>query len=215
MVRFWSEPPLVREPDLALFGLSRMDPAEEQALQTSPLRRYLAEDVRRKTPAKTASEAIERIHGDTHEFVLHFDVDVIADFQATNLPSAGGLRLEEVREAFELFAAKKHLAAIEVTGYNPSRDTDGTGARLVIDFLTDLLAMRKQAIESATASTQPAMVSSAVGDGASPAENLVPAVAPGEAWSSDVLEAPEASNEPKQSEDLFVENPGEPEEPQP
>src|SRR5215469_4872064 len=67
MVRFWSEPPLVREPDLALFGVSRLDPAEEQVLQVSPLRRYLSEDIRRKTPAKSASEAIERIHGNTHE----------------------------------------------------------------------------------------------------------------------------------------------------
>jgi len=28
MVRFWGEPPLVREPDLALFGVARLDPPE-------------------------------------------------------------------------------------------------------------------------------------------------------------------------------------------
>ena len=28
LVRFWGEPPLVREPDLALFGVARLDPAE-------------------------------------------------------------------------------------------------------------------------------------------------------------------------------------------
>src|ERR1700728_583430 len=41
LVRFWSEPFLVREPDLALFGVSRLDAIEEKALSTSPLRRYL------------------------------------------------------------------------------------------------------------------------------------------------------------------------------
>src|ERR1700733_8970243 len=38
LVRFWPEPPLVREPDLALFGLERVDPAEEEVLARSPLR---------------------------------------------------------------------------------------------------------------------------------------------------------------------------------
>ena len=47
MVRFWGEPPLVREPDLALFGTDRIDPSEEEALQRSTLRRYSAE--RRQT----------------------------------------------------------------------------------------------------------------------------------------------------------------------
>ena len=40
MVRFWGEPPLVREPDLAIFGVARLDPPEEQALAGSPLRRF-------------------------------------------------------------------------------------------------------------------------------------------------------------------------------
>src|SRR5208283_640879 len=41
LVRFWGEPPLVREPDLALFGVDRLEPAEEEVLSRSPLRRYL------------------------------------------------------------------------------------------------------------------------------------------------------------------------------
>jgi arginase len=39
LVRFWGEPPLVREPDLALFGVSRLDPPEQEVLERSPLRR--------------------------------------------------------------------------------------------------------------------------------------------------------------------------------
>ena len=41
LVRFWGEPPLVREPDLALFGVDRLDPAEDELLQRSTLRSYL------------------------------------------------------------------------------------------------------------------------------------------------------------------------------
>ena len=218
MVRFWSEPPLVREPDLALFGVSRLDPAEEQALQTSPLRRYLVEDIRRKSPAKTASEAIERIHGGTHEFVLHFDVDVIAGFQATNLPSSEGLSLEELREAFSIFAALPHLAAIEITGYNPSKDSDGSCANLLVDFLGEILKIRRETIKTAAVETSPssapskrAAASAAVipADDEATAANadaslsdestVPPAVAAGEAWSSDMLDQHE---QPEPTESL-------------
>ena len=91
LVRFWGEPPLVREPDLALFGVARLDPAEQEVLDRTPLRRYLAADVQRLGPAAAAQVAIERIHGNGNEFILHFDVDVIAGFQATNYPGEGGL----------------------------------------------------------------------------------------------------------------------------
>ena len=72
---------------------------------------------------------MERIHANGYEFILHFDVDVIADFQATNYPGTGGLSLEEVREALEVFVTQKHLAAIEVAAYNPTKDADGSAAQ--------------------------------------------------------------------------------------
>ncbi len=99
LIRFWGEPPLVRDPDLVLFGVARLDSAEEEFLRTAPLRRYLAADIQRKGAVSAAETAIERIHGNGNEFVLHFDVDVISDFQATNYPGTGGLSLDEVREA--------------------------------------------------------------------------------------------------------------------
>ncbi|MGH9575408.1 MAG: arginase family protein, partial [Candidatus Acidiferrales bacterium] len=189
MVRFYSEPPLVREPDLALFGVSRLDPAEEQALQTSPLRRYLADDIRRKSPGKAATEAVDRIHGNKHDFVLHFDVDVIAGFQATNLPSSEGLNIEALREAFSIFASQPHLAAIEITGYNPSKDSDASCANLLVDFLGDILSIRQEKMKAA-APEAPAPASETMAKPADASdENLaVPATTTGEAWSSDTLD---------------------------
>lgn len=201
LVRFWSEPPLVREPDLALFGVSRLDLAEERALQTSPVRRYLADDIRRKSPANAASEAVERIHGASHEFILHFDVDVIADFQATNVPS-GGLRLDEIREAFAVFIAEPRLAAIEVAGYNPSKDTEATGANLIVEFLAEMLAIRREKMKATAAVPEASKSAAAASVGAGNASAaaaaaaelspsaaiLPPPAAPGEAWSSDMLD---------------------------
>ena len=76
-------------------------------------------------------------------------MDVIADFQATDRPGSGGLNFEEVREAVEVFARQKHLAAIEVTGYNPTKDPDGSGAKLIVDLLAGVLAKRLEALKAA------------------------------------------------------------------
>lgn len=200
LVRFWGEPPLVREPDLALFGSARLDPAEEELLQRSPLRRYLAEDVHRMGAAAAAEAAIERIHGKNYEFVLHLDVDVIADFQATNYPGSGGLTLDDVREALRVFARQKHLAAVEVTAYNPTKDADGSGAKLILDLLANFFTERLEALREATLSASaapdaaPVVAASSTSDVSAhgmPAPVAPPAspteIPAGETWSSDSL----------------------------
>jgi arginase len=144
LVRFWGEPPLVREPDIALFGFERLDPAEEQYLVSSPLRRHPALEVSTVGGAAAARAAVEHVHAAKHEFVLHFDVDVISsqEFRATNFPGEGGLSLSEVRDALRVFAAQPNLAAIVVAGYNPDLDPDGDAARRLIDLLVEVLAAR-------------------------------------------------------------------------
>ena len=205
LVRFWGEPPLVREPDLALFGVERLDPAEEELLRRSPLRRYLAKDVKRMGAKAAAQEAVDRIRGNGYEFLLHFDVDVIADFQATDYPGAGGLTIEEVREALLVFLQQKHLAAMEVTAYNPAKDLDGRGAKLIIDLLAEVLGARLDALNAAAASTLvPELSSTSASAPKSSAESAAPAHAiaepvltppkAGEAWSSDSLDSENESD---------------------
>lgn len=208
LVRFWGEPPLVREPDLALFGVDRLDPSEEEALRRSAFRRYMADDVKRIGPAAAAKAAIERIHGNVYEFILHFDVDVISDFQATNYPGSGGLTLDETREALEIFLQQKNLAAIEITAYNPTKDAEGSSAKVVIELFAGGLEKRLETLKETAAAI--AAVAASAGAPASTAgseppptapselpepessakapEAPVPAFQPGEAWSSEMLE---------------------------
>ncbi len=199
MVRFWGEPPLVREPDLALFGVARLDPPEEQILATAPLRRFLAADVKRMGPAAAAHAAIDRIKGNGYQFVLHLDVDVISDFPATNYPGAGGLSLDEVREALLVFAQQKELAALEVTAYNPTKDPDGSGAKLIVDLLAEALGARLEALkgsEAAVVAAAPAAAaavasqSSGSSSAKKAAEPELSTPSPGETWSSESLEEP-------------------------
>jgi arginase len=210
LVRFWAEPPLVREPDLALFGVDRLDRAEEEVFHRSPIRRYLAVDVQQMGAAAAAQAAIDRIHGNGNEFVLHLDVDVIADFQATNYPGTTGLRLEEVREALEIFAKQKHLAAIELTAYNPTKDPDGSGAKLILDLLADVLGSRLEALRAAAVTEVPVVVPAPHGQGStegsgddpgataapsSTVESEIPAAVPGGARSPEQPEQNPESTE--------------------
>ena len=147
LVRFWGEPPLVRDPDVALFGVDRLDPPEEEVLGRYPIRIFRAADVRRMGPVAAAEMAIERIHGGRNELVVHLDVDVISseDFQATDLPGSSGLRLDEIRQALEVFVKQPRLVALEVAAYNPEKDSDGRGAKIVIELLAAALGARLQA----------------------------------------------------------------------
>lgn len=155
LVRFWGEPPLVRDPDVALFGVNRLDPPEEEVLARYPIRVFRAEDVRRMGAVAAAEMAIERVHGGKNELVVHLDVDAISsdDFQSTDLPGSGGLRLEEVRQALEIFVKQPRLVALEVAAYNPDKDSDGRGAKIVIDLLASALAGRLQAETQTQAAT--------------------------------------------------------------
>lgn len=148
LVRFWGEPPLVREPEIALFGLERIDPPEQKVLDASPIRCYLAADVQSRGVERSAREALERIHGTAGPFILHFDVDVISsdDFPAANVPGSGGLRADEVRQALDVFATEKNLAAFEVTEYNPERDPDGSAARFLVEMIVGVLSKRLEAL---------------------------------------------------------------------
>jgi arginase len=153
LVRFWGEPPLVREPDVALFGYERLDAPEEQYLAASPLRRHASLEVSTVGAAAAARFALESVHAAKHEFVLHFDVDVInsEEFPWTNFPGEGGLGLNEARDALRVFVSQPNLAAFEVAGYNPDLDPDRQGARKLIDLLADVLSARLEIAAAAAA----------------------------------------------------------------
>lgn len=144
MVRFWGAPPLVRDPEVALLGMDRLDAPEQEYLANSLLRRYPLSEIRRQGATATAKEALERVHGLQNEFVLHIDLDVIGseDFPASNLAAPGGLRWQELEEALGVLVPQPKLAALAISAYNPALDPEGTAAKRFIDMLTKALGGR-------------------------------------------------------------------------
>jgi arginase len=170
LVRFWGEPPLVREPDIALFGYERLDAPEMQYLVASPLRRHPSLEISTRGGAVAAGLALERVHAAKHEFILHFDVDVIdsGEFPWTNYPGSGGLSLQVARDALRAFTRQQNLAAFVVAGYNPELDADGAGARKLIDLLADVLSVRLEPVSAPAEGTADPAQSSQKADAPSP-----------------------------------------------
>ena len=151
LVRFWGEPPLVREPDVSLFGLARLDPPEQEFLSKSPLRHVSAEQIQNKGATPAASEALAHLHADAREFAVHLDLDVIAEdeFPAVNVPASGGLRFEELRAALKEIARHKNLLGLDVAQYNPDKDPGANGAQKIVDLLVECLSVRLEELGSA------------------------------------------------------------------
>ena len=155
LVRFFGESALVREPDVTLFGLERLDPPEQEFLSKSPMRHIDAADIQSKGGSAAARDGLTYVHADAHEFVVHLDTDVIAveEFSAVNVPGTDGLKMADVRAALSEFAKHKNLLGLVVAQYNPDKDPDGSGAKKLVDLLVEALSAR---LEPAAASAAPA-----------------------------------------------------------
>jgi arginase len=153
LVRFFGESALVREPDVTLFGLERLDPPEQEFLSKSPMRHIDAAEIHAKGGTSAAQSGLAYVHADAHEFVLHLDTDVIAvdEFPAVNVPGTGGLPLADVRAALSEFAKHKNLLGLVVAQYNPDKDPDGSGAKKLVDLLVEALSARVEAPTAAAA----------------------------------------------------------------
>ncbi len=152
LVRFWGEPPLVREPDITLFGIARLDPPEQELLSRSPLRHVNASDIQAKGAPASATDALNHLHANSREFVLHLDLDVIAqeEFPPVVVPGSGGLSFEDVRAALKVILGHKNLVGLDIAQYNPDKDPSGDGAKKLVDLLVESLSAR---LETPTASS--------------------------------------------------------------
>jgi arginase len=153
MVRFWGDGAIVREPDVLLLGLQRIDPGEQEFLAGSPMRRMYLQDIQSKGAQKSAHEALRQVHADAREFVLHIDTDVLdaAELSSVNVPGAGGLRFDEARTILQAIVRHKNLLGLDVAQYNPDKDADGGGAKKLVDLLVEALSARLSAEEPAVA----------------------------------------------------------------
>jgi arginase len=144
LTRFWGDGALVREPDVLLFGLERLDPPEQEFLTRSPMRHVYMTDIAFKGADKSTQDALTQLHADTREFVVHLDTDVLdaTELPSVNVPGHGGLRFADARTILQEVVKHKNLLALDVAQYNPDKDPSGDGAKNLVDLLVDILTAR-------------------------------------------------------------------------
>jgi len=144
LTRFWGDGALVREPDVLLFGLERLDPPEQEFLTRSPMRHIYLADIALKGANKSAQNALTQLHADTREFVVHLDTDVLdaSELPSVNVPGNGGLPFSDARAILQEIVKHKNLLALDIAQYNPDKDPDGSGAKKLVDLLVDVLSAR-------------------------------------------------------------------------
>jgi len=178
LVRFWGEPPLVREPDVLLFGLVRVDPPEQDFLIRSPMRHMYAVDIQRKGAKASAKDALAHLHAESREFMVHLDMDVVVpdEFPAVNVPDvSGGLTVAEAQAAFAEALKQKTLLAFDVAQYNPDKDPDGSGAAKLVNFLVDALKARLDFLSEVPSEPAPNEASATAPAAEEPAASAGPA----------------------------------------
>ena len=144
LTRFWGDGALVREPDVLLFGLERLDPPEQEFLTRSPMRHTYMADIALKGASKSAQGALTQLHADTREFVVHLDTDVLdaSELPSVNVPGNGGLPFSDARAILQEIVKHKNLLALDIAQYNPDKDPGGSGAKKLVDLLIDVLSAR-------------------------------------------------------------------------
>jgi arginase len=157
LVRFWGEPPLVREPDTLVYGLEQVDPAEQDFLTRSPMRHIYAADVQQRGASAAAQNALSQLHTDTREFMIHLDLDVITqdEFSATNVSGSGGLSYSGVQASLAEFLKEKNLIGLDIAQYNPDKDPDGSAGAKLLDLLVGALTTRYAHLASPSAPSAP------------------------------------------------------------
>ena len=148
LVRFWKEPPLVREPDLALFGLAEPDTIDRERLGSLAVRRFPIEKVRREGARTTAEAALDSLRAANRDFVVLLLADV---FSPDEVPggaraTAGGLSVAEVGEALYCFAARRTFAGLAICGYDPALDPERRGAQTLVRLVAESMAARHTAL---------------------------------------------------------------------
>jgi arginase len=136
--------PLVRDDDVALFGLRDADERAADGCQPIPpgMRTWDLPRVRRLGGPSAAREAADHLtRSDLDGFWIHLDADVLDDavMPAVDYRLPGGLAPSELVTVLTAAMATGRAVGFEVTIYNPTLDPTGAAGRELARILGQAL----------------------------------------------------------------------------
>lgn len=138
--------PLVNDEDVVAFGFRDADEQAQYGSQPLPrdLRAIDLPSIRARGIDAAAREALAHLtrgDGPDRGFWIHVDADVLDDavMPAVDYRLPGGLSWEELTTVMRIAIESRRAAGLEVTIYNPTLDTDGAGARGLVNAICTAL----------------------------------------------------------------------------
>jgi arginase len=140
-----SSRPLLSEENVVHLASRALDPLEEKAMRSSPLRMYSAADAHRIGIAKVARAAAEFLADRSDWIICHLDVDSIDPgiISAVNFPEKGsGLTLEEVETVVHELRRTGKLKVFDLAAYNPNLDPKQDSGNKLLNLTSEILSIR-------------------------------------------------------------------------
>src|SRR5262249_38699548 len=133
--------PLLNENQVVHIGSRSLDRGEDESLMSS-VKVFSAEDVRKKSARNVARETADYLASSSDWIVAHLDADVFdpSVMPAADFPEMGGLVRKDVLEVFHALQETGKLKAVDLTAYNPRRDTKNIGRAFLLDLAPTLIA---------------------------------------------------------------------------
>ena len=133
--------PLLTEENVVHLGSRALDPLEERAMRSSPLKLYPASDAHKIGLSKVAKEAARHLADRSDWIVCHLDVDSIDNsiISAINFPEKGnGLALEEVKTVVRELHHTDKLKILDLAAYNPTLDQNQKSGKTLLKLTSEL-----------------------------------------------------------------------------
>jgi len=134
--------PLLNEENVVHLASRNLDPLEEKAMRSSPLKMYTAADMHRIGVGQVAREVAKYVADRSDWVVCHLDVDSIDNeiISAVNFPEKGnGLTLGEVSTVVQELRKTGKLKVFDLAAYNPSLDRDQESGKKLVELTSQLL----------------------------------------------------------------------------
>lgn len=140
--RFEKLRPLLDEARLIHVASRALDPLEVEAMRSSPLGLYTMRKVSLLGTKEVARQASARLADSSDWIACHLDLDALdpSIIPAVNYPTPGGMGIEQVVSIIKALERTGKLAMLDVAGYNPDLDANGTSAKEVARMLQEVLA---------------------------------------------------------------------------
>jgi arginase len=133
--------PYLRPRDTVVVGLR---PGDEYAGEAAGAGLHLIDaPTVRRDPVLAADQALRRLeHADLDGFWVHIDADVIDGelLRAVDSPEPDGLTFDELATVVRRLLASPRVVGVDVTIYDPDRDTDLHGGQQLTDALVKAFA---------------------------------------------------------------------------